>query len=72
MTSWTSLPTEEAFITLRALGRVALTLVTNLVLDPEGDQRFLGDPQVQASDLFCADNEGSSSKSEDSSDQLLA
>ena len=25
MTSWTSLPTEEAFITLRALGRVALT-----------------------------------------------
>ena len=27
MTSWTSLPTEEAFITLRALGRVALTLV---------------------------------------------
>ena len=26
MTSWTSLPTEEAFITLRALGRVALTV----------------------------------------------
>ena len=25
VTSWTSLPTEEAFITLRALGRVALT-----------------------------------------------
>ena len=25
MTSWTSLPTEEAFIMLRALGRVALT-----------------------------------------------
>ena len=28
MTSWTSLPTEEAFITLRALGRVALTVST--------------------------------------------
>ena len=27
MTSWTSLPTEEAFTTLRALGRVALTLI---------------------------------------------
>ena len=26
MTSWTSLPTEEAFIMLRALGRVALTV----------------------------------------------
>ena len=25
MTGWTGLPTEEAFITLRALGRVALT-----------------------------------------------
>ena len=43
-------------------------LVTNLVLDPEGDQRLLRDPQVQASDLVCADNKGSSSKSEDSSD----
>ena len=31
MTSWTSLPTEEAFITLRALGRVALTLVSKLL-----------------------------------------
>ena len=28
MTSWTSLPTEEAFIMLRALGRVALTVLT--------------------------------------------
>ena len=27
MTSWTSLPTGEAFITLRALGRVALTVI---------------------------------------------
>ena len=27
MTSWTSLPTEEAFITLRALSRVALTII---------------------------------------------
>ena len=43
-------------------------LVTNLVLDPEGDQRLLGDPQVQASDLIRADGEGSSSESEDSSD----
>ena len=43
-------------------------LVTNLVSDPEGDQRLLGDPQVQASDLVCADNKGSSSKSEDSPD----
>ena len=43
-------------------------LVTNLVSDPEGDQRLLGDPQVQASDLICEDNEGSSSQSEDSSD----
>ena len=31
MTSWTSLPTGEAFITLRALGRVALTLVSKLL-----------------------------------------
>ena len=29
MTSWTSLPKEEAFITLRALGRVALTACTD-------------------------------------------
>ena len=43
-------------------------LVTNLVSDPEGDQRLFGDPQVQASDLVCADDEGNSSKSEDSSD----
>ena len=43
-------------------------LVTNLVLDLERDQRLLGDPQVQASDLICADDEGSSSKSGDSSD----
>ena len=31
MTSWTSLPTEEAFITLRALGRVALTLIAFMI-----------------------------------------
>ena len=95
MTSWTSLPTEEAFITLRALGRVALTdgariamirdrlsrllearslftraevLVTNLVSDPEGDQRLLGDCQVQVSDLVHEDNERSSSEGKDSSD----
>ena len=43
-------------------------LVTNLVLDPEGDQRLLGDCQVQVSDLICEDDKGSSSKSEDSSD----
>ena len=43
-------------------------LVTNLVSDPEGDRRLLGDPQVQASDLVRADNEGSSSESKDSSD----
>ena len=43
-------------------------LVTNLVSDLEGDQRLLGDPQVQVSDLVCVDDEGSSSKSEDSSD----
>ena len=30
MTSWTSLPTEEAFIMLRALGRVALTQVQEI------------------------------------------
>ena len=40
-------------------------LVTNLVSDLEGDRRLLGDPQVQASDLICADDEGSSSESED-------
>ena len=34
MTSWTSLPTEEAFITLRALGRVALTEVERARADP--------------------------------------
>ena len=43
-------------------------LVTNLGSDPEGDQRLLGDQQVQVSDLVCEDNEGSSSESEDSSD----
>ena len=52
--------------TLRLLNTEVL--MTNLVSDPEGDQRLLGDPQVQASDLVCADDEGSSSKSEDSSD----
>ena len=43
-------------------------LVTNLVSDLEGDRRLLGDPQVQVSDLVRADDEGSSSESEDSSD----
>ena len=52
----------------RSLFTCAEVLVTNLVLDPEGDQRLLGDPQVQASDLVCADDEGSSSESKDSSD----
>ena len=52
----------------RSLFTRAEVLVTNLVSDPEGDQRLLGDPQVQASDLVCVDNEGSSSESEDSSD----
>ena len=42
-------------------------LVTNLVSDLEGDQRLLGDPQVQVSDLVRADDEGSSSKSKGSS-----
>ena len=52
----------------RSLFACVEVLVTNLVLDPEGDQRLLGDPQVQASELVCADDVGSSSKSEDSSD----
>ena len=39
-----------------------------LVSDLEGDQRLLGDPQVQVSDLVRVDDERSSSKSEDSSD----
>ena len=43
-------------------------LVTNLVSDPEGDQRLLGDPQVQASDLVRVDDKGSSSESEGFSD----
>ena len=42
-------------------------LVTNLVLDLEGDQRLLGDQQVLVSDLVHEDNEGRSSSSEDSS-----
>ena len=52
----------------RSLFAHAEVLVTNLVLDLEGDQRLLGDPQVQVSDLICEDNERSSSKSKDSSD----
>ena len=52
----------------RSLFAHAEVLVTNLVLDLEGDQRLLGDPQVQASDLVHEDNERSSSESEDSSD----
>ena len=52
----------------RSLFAQAEVLVTNLVSDLEGDRRLLGDPQVQVSDLVRADDEGSSSKSEDSSD----
>ena len=52
----------------RSLFACAEVLVTNLVLDLEGDQRLLGDHQVQVSDLICEDNKGSSSESEDSSD----
>ena len=37
-------------------------LVTNLVSDPEGDRRLLGDPQVQASDLVRVDDERSSNE----------
>ena len=52
----------------RSLFARAEVLVTNLVSDLEGDRRLLGDPQVQASDVVCADDEGSSSKTKDSSD----
>ena len=52
----------------RSLFAWAEVLVTHLVSDPEGDQRLLGDPQVQVSDLVCADDERSSSESKDSSD----
>ena len=37
-------------------------LVTNLVLDPEGDQRLLGDQQVLVSDLVHEDGKKNSSK----------
>ena len=52
----------------RSLFTRAEVLVTNLVSDTEGDQRLLGDPQVQAPDLIHANDKGSSSESEDSSD----
>ena len=52
----------------RSLFARAEVLVINLVSDPEGDRRLLGDPQVQVSDLVRADDEGSSSESKDSSD----
>ena len=52
----------------RSLFACAEVLVTNLMSDPEGDRRLLGDPQVQASDLIREDNKRSSSESEDSSD----
>ena len=52
----------------RSLFARAEVLVTNLVLDLEGDRRLLGDPQVQASDLVRVGDEGSSSESKDSSD----
>ena len=56
------------FLEARSLFARAEVLVTNLVSDLERDQRLLGDPQVQASDLVRADDEGSSSEGEDSSD----
>ena len=52
----------------RSLFTCVEVLVTNLVSDPEGDRRLLGDHQVQVSDLFCEDDKGSSSKSKGSSD----
>ena len=52
----------------RSLFARAEVLVTNLVSDPKGAQRLLGDPQAQASDLVCEDDKRSSSESEDSSD----
>ena len=52
----------------RSLFACVGVLVTNLVSDPEGDQRLLGDPQVQASDLIRVDDERCSSESKDSSD----
>ena len=52
----------------RSLFAQVEVLVTNLVLDPEGDQRLLGDPQVQVSDLVHVDNKGSSGGGGDSSD----
>ena len=52
----------------RSLFARAEVLVTNLVSNLEGDRRLLGDPQVQVSDLVRADDERSSSESEDSSD----
>ena len=52
----------------RSLFTHAEVLITNLVSDPEGDQRLLGDCQVQVSDLIREDDEGSSSESKDSSD----
>ena len=41
----------------RSLFTQAEVLVTNLVSDPEGDQRLLGDPPGQVSDLVRADDE---------------
>ena len=52
----------------RSLFAHAEVLVTNLVSDPEGDRRLLGDQQVQVSDLVREDNKRSSSKSKDSSE----
>ena len=49
MTSWTSLPTEEAFITLRALGRVALTGLVDLrdkLTKPDGFLRCMGSSNI--------------------------
>ena len=60
--------TLSRLLEARSLFARAEVLVTNLVLDLEGDRRLLGDPQVQASELVCVDDEGSSSESEDSSD----
>ena len=43
----------------RSLFAHAEVLVTNLVSDPEGDRRLLGDHQVQVSDLIHEDNKRS-------------
>ena len=43
----------------RSLFACVEVLATNLVLDPEGDRRLLGDQQMLVSDLVCEDDERS-------------